>query len=73
MAGHKEGGAPGLGTEAQDSAVNRAIECASLVKAPDEGRKATLSALLKASAGYEAGEQGGVGDIATLDRSRKSP
>ena len=67
MAGHKEGGAPWLGTEAHDSAVNRAIECANLAEAPKGGRKVALSALLKATAAYGASEPGGVGDIATFE------
>ena len=67
MAGLNEGGAPGLGTEAQDSAVNRAIECASLVEPPKEGKKAALSALLKATAGYGTSEPGGIGDVATFE------
>ena len=66
MAGHKEGGAPGLGTEVQDSAVNRAIECASLVEPPKAGWKAPLSAVLKASAGYGTSDPGGIGDVATF-------
>ena len=67
MAGHKEGGAPRLGTEAQDSAVDRAIDCASVVEAPTEGSKAALSALLKATSGYGAVDSGGIGDIATFE------
>ena len=67
VASHKEGRAPGLGTEAQDSAVNRAIECASLVEPPKEGRKAALSALLKATACYGTSDPGGIGDVATFE------
>ena len=38
-----------------------------MVEPPKEGRKAALSALLKATAGYGTSDPGGIGDVATFE------
>ena len=55
---------------AQDAAMARATECATLVEPPVESKEAALAALLRADAGYESA--GGVGDVAAFKQGSVS-